>query len=182
MNRAEKKAELEWLSESFGKSQLALCADYHGLTVAEITRLRRDLHNAGSSSRVVKNTLAKISAKKAFTSAKGAELERFLAVMQGPSFLVMSFEDPVAPAKVIADFIKQYKKLTVKGAWVDGVFLDAAGVETLSQMPGKQEILAKLLGLLAAPATGLVRLLQAPGSQVARVIEGHRKNLEEKGK
>jgi len=182
MDKAEKQTELQYLTDCFAKAQLAVCADYHGLTVAEITHLRRELHNCGSVGRVVKNTLAQISAKRGLGQAKDAELKRFVSILDGPSFLVVSFDDAVAPAKVISNFIKQYKKLTVKGAWIDGVFIDAAGVEALSQMPWKQEILGQLLGLLCAPATSLVRLLQAPATQLARVVEGHRKNLEEKGK
>lgn len=181
MNRAEKQAEVEFLTDCFNKTQVAICADYHGLTVAEVTDLRRELHKNGCVGRVVKNTLAKLSAKKVFAQANQAELEKFLKLLEGPCFVVMNFDNPVAPAKVVTEFIKRTKKLSLKGGWLDGSFLDQKGLETLSEMPGKEEILGKLLGLLSAPATRLVRLLHAPATQLARVIDAHRQNLEKKG-
>ncbi len=181
MNRAEKQAEVDYLTDCLTKGQVALCADYKGLTVAEVTELRRELHKTGSVGRVVKNTLARISATKVYNTANENELKKFLALLEGPSFVVVNFDDPVAPAKVITKFIKDKKKMTVKGGWLEGNFLDAKGVESLSEMPGKEQVLAKLLGLLSAPATQLVRLLQAPAAQLARVIDAHRQNLEKKG-
>ena len=181
MERAEKQAEIEYLTECLSKTQATLCADTRGLTVAEITELRRELHKTGCAGRVVKNTLARITARKVFDTANQDELKKFLALLEGPSFVVTNASDPVAPAKVITKFAKDKNKMTIKGGWLDGAFLDSKGVESLSQMPGKEQILGKLLGLLAAPATQLVRLLQAPASQLARVIEAHRANLEKKG-
>ena len=183
MERAEKVSEVEFIAGAFTKAQVALCADYRGLTVAEVTKLRKKLREGGAQARVVKNTLAKISAKKAFASAGADQLAKFVAMFEGPSLLVVSETDPVAPAKIISDFVKESKeKLRIKGGWVDGSCLDSSGVDALSKMPGKKETLAKLLNLLMAPATQFVRLLQAPGSQVVRALEAHRKNLEEKGK
>ncbi len=183
MNRAEKQTEVEFIQNSLTQAQVALCADYRGLTVAEITKLRKKLRDSGAQSRVVKNTLAKISAKKAFGSAKASDLEKFVTMFKGPSLLVVSSTDPVAPAKVISDFVKESKeKLKIKGGWIDGACLDGKGVDSLSKMPGKKETLAKLLSVLVAPATQFVRLLQAPGTQTVQVLEAHRKNLEEKGK
>ena len=181
MDRAEKQAEIDFLSDCFSKAQVALCADYKGLTVAEVTELRRELHKTGCVGRVVKNTLAKISVQKVFSQANQNEVNKFLALLEGPSLVVVNFDNPVAPAKVLTSFIKAKKKMTLKGGLLDGNFVDAKGVNALSEMPGKEQILAKLLGLLAAPATQLVRLLQTPASQLARVIDGHRANLEKKG-
>lgn len=180
MERAEKQSELEFLTSSLTGAQVALCADYRGLTVGEITQLRRDLRQSGAYGRVVKNTLARISANKVFSSSKSDQLEKFVGIFKGPTLLVVSDKDPVAPAKVLTKFIKDKKKLTIKGGWIEGSFLNEAGVTTLSEMPGREETLAKLLSLLMAPATQFVRLLQAPGSQVVRLLEAHRKNLEQK--
>lgn len=181
MNRAEKQAEIDFLTDCFSRAQVALCADYTGITVAEVTALRKELRKIGSVARVVKNTLARRSVQAAVKGAEKAELEKFLAILDGPSFVVVSFDDPIAPAKVIAGFMKQYKKLNVKGGWFEGAFLDPAAVENLSQMPGRDEVLSKLLALIMAPATQLARLIQEPGARLARVIEAHRKNLEQKG-
>ena len=104
-------------------------------------------------------------------------------MLQGPCFVVVAPEDPIAPAKVLAQFNKENpnKKLNLKGGLFEGNFLDSAGIEALATMPGRLETLAKLVGLLAAPATQLVRLLQEPGAMVARVLEAKRKDLEQKG-
>lgn len=182
MNRAEKDAEINFIGDALSKAQIALCADYRGLTVSQVTQLRRELRKAGSNARVVKNTLASISAKKFVNGVDEGQFESFLKVFNGPSVVIWSANDPVAPAKVVADFVKNNEKLQVKGAWIDGAFIDAAGVQALSKMPGKQEILAKLLNLIMAPATQLVRLIGTPGTQVVRVIEAQRSKLEETGK
>lgn len=175
MDRAQKQTEIENLSQRISKAQLALCADYRGLTVGQITTLRRNLKGAGASAQVVKNKLARRSVDKALT---GSEKELFLNVFKGPSFVVFADSDPVAPTKVLADFAKQNEKFEIKGAWVDGKLLDLEKVQMLSKMPGKQELLAQLLSLINTPATRLVGLLQAPGSQMVRLLEAQRKKLE----
>lgn len=177
MERAQKHQEVDNLAARLAKSQLALCADYRGLTVGQITTLRKNLREAGATARVVKNKLAKIAAKR---EAGMGESDKFLELFHGPSFVVFAENDPVAPTKVLAEFVKTNKALQIKGAWVDGQFVDVAGVEALAKMPGKQELLSQLLSLFNAPATRLVGLLAAPASQLVRVLEGHRKNLEEK--
>lgn len=183
MNREEKRVEVEFLGKALHSAQVAVCADPRGLTVGEITELRKQLHKAGSGARVVKNALARIAAKDAF-SKKGAaegEVKKFVDALHGPNMIVYSASDPVAPARVISGFAKDHQNLKIKGGWVDGSFIDSAGVETLSKMPGREETLARLLALIAAPATQLVRLLGAPGTQVVRALEAHRANLEKKG-
>ena len=178
MERSEKHAEVELLNDSFKSSQIAFCADYRGLTVAKITALRRELNKANARARVVKNTLVTLAAKKAFSDAQGPELERFLKVFEGPSFVVLADGDPIAPAKVLAKFAKDNDKLSIKGAWFEGAFVDKAGVVSLSTMPGREETFAKLLSLMMAPATQLVRLIKEPSAQLVRTIEAHRVNLE----
>lgn len=175
MDRAQKQTEIQGLVKHFTKAQIALCADYRGLTVGQVTTLRRNLRNVGAVSRVVKNKLAKRSVDESIT---GADKEAFSKVFKGPSFVVFSDVDPIAPAKVIADFIKTTDKFSIKGAWVDGKFLDAANVEALSKMPGKQELLGQLLSLINAPATRLVGLLAAPAGQVVRVLDAQRQKIE----
>lgn len=180
MNRSEKQQEVDFLATCFTKAQAALCADYRGLTVAQMTNLRRELRANGCSGRVVKNTLAKISLKKGVTSKDDKALEAFVSIFEGPSLLVFSESDPVAPAKVLVKFAKDNDKLKLKGGWLDGSFVEPASVDALSKMPGREETLAMLLSLINTPATQLVRVLQAPGAQLARAIEAHRKNLEQK--
>lgn len=177
--RTEKESEVQFISNAFQKAQVALCADYRGLTVAEMTKLRKKVKESGGQARVVKNTLAILSAKSAFASAGQAELDRFVSMFKGPSLLITSAVDPVAPAKVLADFLKETKdKFSIKGGWIDGSCIDAKGVDSLAKMPGKKETLAQLLSLINTPATQFVRLLKAPGSQVVQVLGAYQRKLE----
>lgn len=178
MDRADKIAEIDLLTGYFSKAQVALCADFRGLTVQQVTTLRKNLRGAGATARVTKNTLARRSFSAANGGANEAQLKGFIDLLEGPSVLVFSEEDPVAPAKVLAAFAKESnEKLAIKGAWFEGQCLDRKGVEALSKMPSREEILATLLATIAAPATQLVRLLNEPGSQVARVLEARRAKL-----
>lgn len=179
MNRSEKQSEVEFLKESFGGTAIALCADYRGLTVSQITALRRDLKNSGAKARVVKNTLARIAIKEMFKEAEAAELERFIKIFDGPCFVVFSDTDPVGPSKIISKYAKDIESFKIKGAWLEGAFVDNSGVGMLANMPGKNELLAKLLNLMLAPATQLVRLLSAPATQVVRVLDAQREKIEQ---
>lgn len=178
MDRAEKQTELDLLIGKFENSQVAVCADYRGLTVAKITELRRELRKAGSEGRVVRNTLARLAASKTATGAKDGELEKFLGSIVGPTLVVTCDQDPIAPTKVLAKFAKENAdKFRVKGCWLDGAYVDAAGVDSLSKMPGREETFAMLLALINEPATRLVRLMSEPSAQVVRSIEAYRKKL-----
>jgi len=130
MERSEKQAELGVLVEKFTKSQVAVCADYRGLTVAKISELRRELRKAGSEGRVVRNTLARLAVTKIATERGNSqsEVERFLATIVGPTLVVTCDNDPIAPTKVLAKFAKANEKFRVKGCWLDGAYVDPAGV------------------------------------------------------
>jgi large subunit ribosomal protein L10 len=177
MDKAEKQVELESIVASFSKAQVAVCADYRGLTVAQVTNLRRELKKAGCEARVVKNTLARLAVNKVVTDGKQDEVEKFLQTIVGPTLVVTNAEDAIAPTKVLVKFAKENDKFRVKGCWLDGAYVDAAGVDSLSKMPGREETFAMLLSLISAPATRLVRVLSEPGAQVVRSIEAYRKKL-----
>jgi len=182
MERAEKEAEVKFLTDCFTKSKVALCADYRGLTVGQVTKLRKEIRGMGAVARVTKNTLARISAQKVYgDSAKAQELENFLKLLEGPSMLFFSYTDPVAPAKVLAKFAKDNEKLRIKGGWLDGSCMDSKAVDALSKLPGREETLAKLLSLINTPARQLMQLLKTPGTQTVRVIDEQRKKIEAKG-
>jgi large subunit ribosomal protein L10 len=178
MDRAEKQTEVELLSECFRTAELALCADYRGLTVEKVTNLRRALRQSGATSRVVKNTLAKLSLEKAYQDADAAEVKKFIDLLKGPNFLIFVKKDAVVSAKVAAKFEKDLEHLAIKGGWFAGKFLDKSGVVEFSNMASKEETLAKLLCLLSTPATQLVRVIQAPAQQLVRVLEAYRAKLE----
>jgi large subunit ribosomal protein L10 len=179
MDKAQKIQEVESLTGDFSSSIVALCADYRGLTVEQITNLRNGLKEHGAFGRVVKNTLAKISVEKAHKDGESEEVQKFSALFEGPSLVVFSSEDPVSPAKVLAKYAKEFKALEIKGGFFEGRFLDVSEVENLSSMPSKEELYAKLLSVLSAPATKVVQLLQAPGTQLARLMDAYRAKLED---
>ena len=120
MDRAEKQAEIKELTESFKNTKVTLCADYRGLTVAKVTALRKLLREKGARARVVKNTLARISAKSVLGENGNAEMDRFLGSISSTTMLIFANEDPVAPAKVIQDFAKTNEKLQVRSGWFEG--------------------------------------------------------------
>lgn len=179
MDRVEKRSEVELISGYLSKAQIAVCADYRGLTVAQVTELRRNLRKIGSVGRVVKNTLAKLSADNVFEKSAGEELTKFKNVFEGPSMLVVSYDDPISPSKVLTDFSKSYAPFKIKGGWFEGSFVDVAGIEALATMPSREELLATLLRLINTPATQTVRLLQAPASGLVRLVEAYRQKLSE---
>jgi large subunit ribosomal protein L10 len=179
MEKAEKQAALGALVENFNQAQIAVCADPRGLTVAKITELRRELRKVGATGTVVRNTLARLAVKQvqAGRGAKEQEVEKFIGTLVGPTLVVTSTTDPIGPTKVLAKFAKANDKFRVKGCWLDGAYVDAAGVDSLSNMPGREETFAMLLSLISAPATRLVRVLSEPGAQFARGVEAYRKKL-----
>lgn len=178
MERPEKDSQIDMLKAGFEESPLALCADYRGLTVSKISELRGDLKKAGAKSKVVKNTLARISANAILGEGASAdELERFIDVFSGPSLLIFSGEDIVSSAKVLSKFEKENEILSIKGAWFEGSFVDKKGVVGISTMPSREEILSSLLRLINTPATQLARVVQAPGQQLAQVVEAYKNTL-----
>jgi large subunit ribosomal protein L10 len=174
MNRTEKKQLIEELHKELESSPHAVLVDFRGLSVPAATEFRRRMRASGSRYRVIKNSLA-------LRASKGTPLERLEAKFEGTTGIAYSADDPVALAKVLMEFAKDHPALSVKAGVVSGSqVLDAAGVKALSTMPGLAELRARLLGLLQAPATQLVRLLGTPATQLARVVQAHHDKLEGK--
>jgi large subunit ribosomal protein L10 len=168
-NRNEKAETIKTLGAKFQRAQVAIVAEYNKLDVATVTELRKKMRAQQIDYQVVKNTLAKLA-------AKGTSLEKLEDILAGPTALVLGYADPVAPAKVLQDFLKDLKdkeSLKIRGAVVNGNRVDAKGVEALAKMPGLPELRGTLLRMLNTPATQLVRVLAAPGQQLARVIQAH---------
>ncbi len=139
------------------KAKLTECkslviVDFRGLTVDEATALRAECRKAGVDLKVLKNTLVERAASELGISG----LEQYL---KGPSAFAFGTKDPVAPAKVLTEYIKKAKKMTVKCGLVDGKVIDAAGVEALASLPPREVLIAKMLGSMNAPITGLVTVL-----------------------
>jgi large subunit ribosomal protein L10 len=155
VDRGQKEAQVAEIKDRFGRMASAVVTDFRGLDVESINALRREFFKADVEYKVVKNTLV----KRAIGEESYAEgLSAFLA---GPTAIAWSYEDPVAPAKVVADFAKSNEKLKIKCAVLDGEVLDEEKVQALSKLPGKDEIKSQLLATFMAPAQQMVRLLAA---------------------
>ena len=158
MDRAEKKEAVASLHEVFSKTSVVVVAQYSGLTVAQMQRLRKQMRQAGAKVQVAKNRLAQIA-------LKGTDVASIGPLLKGPTLIAHS-DDPVAAAK-------DHDKFVLLGGAMGKTALDVDGVKSLATLPSLDELRAKLLGLLAAPATKLAQLANAPAAKVARVVAAY---------
>ncbi|MEL6963925.1 MAG: 50S ribosomal protein L10 [Pseudomonadota bacterium] len=165
MLRAEKLEIVDSLRGVFAGAGVVVVTHFQGLSVAELTELRRSMGDAGAKFRVTKNRLAKIALAETSFSPIGD-------LFTGPTAIAYS-EDPVAAPKAAVDFAKKNEKLVVIGGGLDGNLLSADQVKSLASLPSLDELRAKLIGLLNTPAQRIASVLQAPAGQVARVISAH---------
>ncbi|MDH3328291.1 MAG: 50S ribosomal protein L10 [Desulfobulbaceae bacterium] len=152
MNRDEKVSKVGALNETFSKAKFAVVTDYRGLKVTEIEKLRQELKKNDALFQVAKNSLLKLA-------VKDTEYEILSEYFTGTTAIAVSFEEPVASAKALSAFAKEYEAFSIRSAALDGSVLSADDIIALSKLPGKEELLAKLLGTMAAVPTGLVRVL-----------------------
>lgn len=148
----QKKQVVNEMVEKFKAASAGVFVDYCGLTVEEDTELRRKFREAGVEYKVIKNTLTS-------RAAKEVGLEALDPILNGPTALAMSVDNPVAPAKIIAEFAKKHEALEVKAGFMDGAVMSIDEVNTLAATPTREELLAKMMGSMKSPISGLVRLL-----------------------
>jgi large subunit ribosomal protein L10 len=163
----EKQAVVAEVREVAANSQTAVAAEYIGLTVAQMTALRSKARESGVYLRVVKNTLARLA-------VDGTDFECLKASLTGPLLLVFSGEDPGAGARLVRDFAKDNAKLVTKAVAFAGELRPAEDLGVLATMPTLDEARAKLLSVLLAPQTKLVRTLAEPAGQFVRVLAAYR--------
>lgn len=178
MDRAEKQGEIEFLHQCFADADVTFLADYRGLNVAQLTALRRQFGQASATCRVVKNTLAKIALGQVLKDENQSEVEKFLGMLVGPSFVIFAKDDAVGSAKMAEKFAKDFQAFELKGGWFEGKCMDRAGVTAFSKMANKEETLSTLLRLISTPATQVVRVLNAPGQQLVQLLSAYRDKLE----
>jgi len=147
-----KEAEVAEVQQKLSEAQSIVFLDYRGLTVKEVTDLRNKMREAGVEYKVIKNTVIR-------RAAGNIGIEGLDDVLAGPTAVAFGIQDPVAPAKVLVDFVKAIKKTEIKGGVLSGKAIDAKGVSYLANLPSKEELLAKMMGSLNAPVTGLVMVL-----------------------
>ncbi len=161
MNRTEKTQWVGDVNEMFGGAEVVIVTHYQGLTVAEISALRSKVRAAGATFKVTKNRLTKLA-------VKDTRYEGLADLFKGPTAVAFS-SDPVAVAKVIAEFSKANEKLVMLGGAFGDHTLNEAGIKQLATLPSLDELRAKILALLNTPATRIAGVLQAPAGQLARV-------------
>lgn len=153
LNLQEKQAVVAEVSAQVAQAQTIVLAEYRGIEVSDITRLRANARQSGVYFRVIKNTLAR-------RSVQGTPFEALAEKMVGPLVYGISV-DPVAAAKVVHEFAKSNEKLVITAGAYNGKVLDKAGVSALATVPSKEVLLAQLCGLLQSPVSGLARVLAA---------------------
>ncbi len=159
----DKKLFVKEVSAVAGDSLAAVAAEYRGLTVAEMTELRREARNAGVYLRVVKNTLAR-------RAIEGTEFECMKDTLKGPLLLAFAKDDPGAAARVIKDFAKEHEALKAVSLSVGGQLMPASDLDRLADLPTLDQAHAMLLGVFIAPMSQLVRTLAEPPAMLARTM------------
>lgn len=160
---AAKEAVVAEVSEIAASAHSAVAAEYRGLTVEEMTQLRRSAREGGVYLRVVKNTLAK-------RAIQGTDFECMAEALQGPLVLAFSQEDPGAAGRVIKDFVKENKTLEVKLVSIGGELLPGSELDRLAKLPNREQALSMLVGVIQAPITKFVRTLAEPTSKFVRTV------------
>ena len=172
MDRAEKEALIEELKEDLGGAAVVLVTRQSGMTVGEAADIRGKMRDIEATHRVAKNRLVKIA-------VEGTPFEGVSDLLTGPTTLTYHQEDPVGPAKALIDYVKSNPKVEIVGGAMDGKMLDAAGVEQLSKLPGKNELRAKIAGLLKAPGGKVAGVLKAAPAKVIGVIKAYEDKLKD---
>jgi large subunit ribosomal protein L10 len=165
MDRAQKSELVEQLKQTFTETSVVVITRNLGMTVAQSTALRNRMREAGASYKVSKNSLALIA-------LEGTPYASIGDMLTGPTALATS-SDPVAPAKVVVDFAKTNPKLEIVGGAMGDTLLDVNGVKALAELPSLDELRARIIGLVQAPATKIARTLMEPGAQLARIFSAY---------
>ena len=165
MERAEKRELVTELNGVFTGAGSVVVAHYTGLTVAQLSDLRKKMRAAGGSVKVAKNRLIKIA-------LQGTKSEGMSDLFIGQTLIAYS-DDPIAAPKVAVDFAKINDKLVIIGGAMGTTMLDGTGIKALATMPSLNELRAKLVGMISTPATRIASVLSAPAGQIARVLNAY---------
>jgi large subunit ribosomal protein L10 len=165
VDRAAKADMITSLGEVFKSTKVVVVAHYSGLTVAQMQTLRKQMKQAGASVKVAKNRLAKIA-------LEGSDVASIGSLLKGPALIAFS-GDPVAAPKVAVDFAKTHERFVILGGAMGKTALDQNGVKALAALPSLDELRAKIVGLIQAPATKIAQVINAPAAKVARVVQAY---------
>ena len=161
--KAFKDDKIQLIKEKIDKAQVAIVTEYKGMSVEEITKLRRSIQKDGGDYMVTKKKKKKIA-------IKGTPYEVLADTLKGPIAIAFGFEDQVAPAKALSKFIKDTKKGEILAAAMDGQLLSAADAKALANIPSREELYAKMLGCINSPASGIVGGINGVMSALVRAI------------
>lgn len=170
MRKLEKQQVVQSLHEAWAKSPAGVLVHYRGLSVAEMNELRRRMHEAKASFKVVKNTLAK-------RAAEGTGFAAIDKLFTGPTAIAYG-DDPVAIAKILVDYAKEHEALQIQGGVLEGRAIDAKGVASLAALPPKEVLLAQLLAVMMGPISGFARVLAEVPASFVRVLAAVRDQKE----
>jgi len=165
VDRAAKQESITTLNGVFKSSNVVVVAHYAGLTVTQMQALRTQARQAGASVKVAKNRLAKIA-------LEGTDVASIAPLLKGPTVIAYS-GDPVAAPKVASDFAKANEKFVILGGAMGKTALNPDGVKALASLPSLDELRAKLVGLIVAPATKIAQVVNAPAAKLARVVQAY---------
>ena len=165
MERAAKKEAVEELNGLFKTTGVAIVAHYSGLTVAQMQKLRSQMKQAGASVKVSKNRLARIA-------LEGTDVVAIGSLLKGPTVIATS-NDPVAAPKVAVEFARTNEKFVILGGSMGKTSLNVDSVKALAALPSLDELRAKIVGLVMAPATKIAQLSTAPAAKLARVVQAY---------
>jgi len=170
VDRAAKKEQVTVLNGVFRDATTVVVAHYSGLTVAQMQNLRKQMKQAGAAVKVAKNRLAKIA-------LEGTGAAVIVPLLKGPTVIAYS-SDPVAAPKVANDFAKAHEKFVILGGVMGTTALNPDGVKALASLPSLDELRAKIIGLIQAPATKIAQVVNAPAAKLARVVQAYAKKDE----
>ncbi|MFN0093835.1 MAG: 50S ribosomal protein L10 [Dehalococcoidia bacterium] len=160
------------IKDAMQRATIAVSADYRGLTVAQLTDIRRALRPANVEVKVVKNTLAAMAA----TQAGRPEMAQILS---GPTAIAFGYGDPVQPVKLLTEHLRQRRmQLTIHGGWIEGQVVDRAGVDGIATLPSKEQLIADLVGKLQSPLYNFAGLMQASMRNFTGLIDARANQLE----
>jgi len=150
----QKQAVIDEIKGKLEKAQSAVVIDYIGITVEQADAMRKKLRESNVDYTVYKNTLVN-------RAIEGTKYEVLKGVLSGPSAFAFSYDDAVAPARVLSGIIKEYKKMEFKAGVIEGTYYDADGIKAIAALPSREELIAKFMGSIQSPVSKFVRTLQA---------------------
>jgi large subunit ribosomal protein L10 len=164
VNREQKQAVVDDVTERLSRARAVVLTDFRGLKVEQMTQLRQELREKGLEYVVVKNTLLRLA-------AAGTEAEALLEGLEGPNGLALGYDEPVDLAKVLMDFAKDNPKLEVKKGFLEGKVITAEQVQALAKLPGREVLLAQLLGTMNAVPRGMVTVMAGVVRSMLNVLK-----------